>query len=53
MFTIIVHGQILNISFVHMEYLKVEKPQEFSLASWDLVGERRISLWRSPCSNCL
>lgn len=39
MLVIIVHGEILEVSYIHMEYLKVKRPLKFSLTSWELVRE--------------
>lgn len=34
---IIVHREILDISYIHVEYLKVKGPLNFSLTSWELA----------------
>lgn len=36
---IIVHGENLEVSYIHMEYLKVKKPLKFSLTYWELARE--------------
>lgn len=35
---ITVHGDILEVSYIHLKYLKVKKLLKFSLTSWKLVG---------------
>jgi len=47
---VIVHGDILEVSYIHMGYLKVKTSLKFSLTSRKL--ERGSSLWRSHCSDC-
>lgn len=33
-----VHGDILEVSYIHLKYLKVKKLSKFSLTFWELVG---------------